>query len=55
MLRTVASVNPVSHAIDSVRVLLSGGNIAVREILMIGAGAAIVLAICAHVFGGATL
>lgn len=54
-LRTVASVNPVSHAIDSVRVLLSGGDIAVSEILMLAAGATIVLAICTSVFRRATL
>ena len=54
-LRTVASVNPVSHAIDSVRVLLSGGDIAASEILMLAAGATIVLAICTSVFRRATL
>ena len=54
-LRMIASVNPVSHAIDSARVLLSGGNVAVSEILMFGAGAAIVLAICTYTFRRATL
>jgi len=54
-LRTVASVNPVSHAIDSVRVLLSGGDIAASEIIMLAAGALIVLAICTSVFRRATL
>ena len=54
-LRMIASVNPVSHAIDSARVLLSGGDIAVSEILMLGAGAAIVLAICTYAFRRATL
>ena len=54
-LRTIASVNPVSHTIDSARVLLSRGNVAVSEILMLGAGAAIVLVICTDVFRRATL
>ncbi len=54
-LRMIASVNPVSHAIDSARVLLSGGDIAVSEILLLGAGAAIVLAICTYAFRRATL
>ncbi|MEA1909110.1 MAG: ABC transporter permease [Euryarchaeota archaeon] len=42
-LKTIASVNPVSHAINSVRMLRSRGNVAVSEILMLGAGATIVL------------
>ena len=54
-LRTVASINPVSHAIDSVRVLLSGGEPMVSEIVMLAAGAVIVLAICTSVFRRATL
>ena len=54
-LRTAASINPVSHAIDSVRMLLSGGGPIVSEIAMLAAGAVIVLAICTSVFRRATL
>jgi len=54
-LRTAASINPVSHAIDSVRVLLSGGEPMVSETLMLAAGAVVVLAICTSVFRRATL
>jgi len=54
-LRTVASVNPVSHAIDSVRALLSGGDVMVGDIVMLAVGAVIVLAICTYVFRRATL
>jgi len=42
-LKTIAPVNPVSQAIDSVIMLHSRGNVAVSEILMLGAGAAIIL------------
>ncbi len=54
-LRTVASVNPVSHAIDSARALLTGGNVALSEIVMLAVSAGIVLAICTYVFRRATL
>ena len=42
-LKTIASVNPVSQAIDSAIMLLSRGNVAVSGILMLVAGAAIIL------------
>lgn len=54
-LRMVASVNPVSHAVDSARALLTGGNVAASEIVTLVVSAGIVLAICTYVFRRATL
>jgi ABC-2 type transport system permease protein len=54
-LRTIASINPVSLAIDNARVLLGGGEPLVGQIIMLTAAAVIVLVICIHVFRSATL
>jgi ABC-2 type transport system permease protein len=54
-LRAVASINPVSYAIDNARLLLSGGEPVIKEIIILTAGAVIVLMICIHIFRRATL
>lgn len=54
-LQMVASVNPVSYAIDNARALLSGNNPVIGEIVMLAVGAVIVLTICSYLFRRATL
>lgn len=54
-LQMVASVNPVSYAIDNARALLSGSNPVIGEIVMLTVGAVIVLTICSYLFRRATL
>ncbi|MHC1572910.1 multidrug ABC transporter permease [Methanosarcinales archaeon] len=54
-LQMVASVNPVSYAIDNARALLSGSNPVIGEIVMLAVGAVIVLTICSYLFRRATL
>ncbi|MCW7076209.1 MAG: ABC transporter permease [Candidatus Syntrophoarchaeum sp.] len=54
-LQMVASVNPVSYAIDNARALLSGSDPVIGEIVMLAVGAVIVLTICSYLFRRATL